>query len=114
MFPIAFVVWAGTVAASAQVASGLVRCAGKLVRGHPVDAFVQLADGLAGPITLACQEVSRLGKDVYEAVMAPWTDEPKEATEPVASGTPKTQRRHEASELPEVSRNGMATVAMET
>jgi hypothetical protein len=109
MFPIGFIAWVGGIAAGAQVAGGCVRSAGKLVRGHPVDALIHLADGLVGPVRVACRQVSWLGLDVYEAVFGPCeADEPDEQVSPWPL---EARSRPEESELADESRNGIAAVA---
>jgi len=81
MFPlIRFVAVFGGVAAGCQVASGCVRAVKALCHGRPVQALVEVADGLAAPILTACTEVSKFGKEVYDAVASPWMEHemPKE------------------------------------
>lgn len=102
---IRFVAVFGGVAATAQVASGIVRGVKEVCHGRPVTGLVVIADGFAAPIVTACQEVSRFGKEVYDAVTSPWKE-----------GTPETlhEQPTRAKEVPvEVSRNGMASVAVE-
>lgn len=79
MFPLVkFVAVFGGVAASAQLASGVVRGVKELCRGRPVAGLMELADGLAAPILTAVNEVSKCGKEVYDAVTSPWIEEPQE------------------------------------
>ena len=100
MFPlIPILAWTGGIAASAQVAGGLVRGAGHLVRGRPGSALLQVADGCVAPLKTACVSLSELGHDVYQAVLGPWRNP---LAEPVVIVTPpprKTQRREAESEL---------------
>jgi len=73
MFPLVkFVAIFGGVAASAQLASGVVRGVKEVCRGRPVAGLVELADGLAAPILTAVNEVSKCGKEIYDAVTSPW------------------------------------------
>jgi len=79
MFPLVkFVAVFGGVAAGCQVASGCVRAVKQLCHGQPVAALVELADGLAAPILTACSEVSKCGKEIYDAVAGPWKEESNE------------------------------------
>lgn len=81
MFPlIRFVAVFGGIAASAQLASGVVRGVKELCRGRPVAGLMEVADGMAAPILNAVKEVSSLGHEVYVAVTGPWQQEPKEET----------------------------------
>src|SRR5262249_41233445 len=95
MFPIVpFVMWVGGVAAGAQVAGGVVRGVGELVRGRPGSALIQGADGFAARVVTACKEFSKLGHDVYDAVMQPWSQElAVEQEEPVMHRHGRPRRR---------------------
>jgi hypothetical protein len=82
MFPIIpILAWAGGIAAGAQVAGGVVRGMGELVRGRPGAAMLEVADGCVAPLRTACHEVSKLGHDVYMAVLGPWQSEPQPLAE---------------------------------
>ena len=91
MFPlIRFVAIFGGVSAGCQLASGVVRGVKELCRGRPVAGLMEVADGMAAPILTAVTEVSRLGKEVYDAVRSPW----EEGLNDVAKLTPAEQPKH--------------------
>lgn len=68
MFPL--LGWIGGIAAAAQVARGVVRGLAALVDGHPAEALVHVADGLAAPVRTAWNEISRL-RDEFAAAFFP-------------------------------------------
>ena len=75
---IRFVAFFGGVAAGAQLASGIVRGVKEVCRGRPVAGLIEVADGMAAPILTAVTEVSKFGKEVYDAVRGPWAEESSE------------------------------------
>lgn len=108
MFPLVkFVAVFGGIAASAQLASGVVRGVKELCRGRPVAGLMEVADGMAAPILNAVKEVSSLGHEVYVAVTGPWQEEPKELA-PARQDRPCCQHENadEGGSL-----NGVAAVA---
>ena len=107
MFPILpILAWTGGIAAGAQVAGGVVRGAGELVRGRPGSALLQVADGCVAPLKTACSCLSELGHDVYTAVLGPW----KRELEPEIIRRHRS-RRHESTEPMDESFNGVSGVA---
>lgn len=74
---IRFVAVFGGVAAGAQVAAGVVRGVKEMCQGHPGTGLLQVADGFAAPIVTACTEMSKFGKEVYDALRSPWTEDAK-------------------------------------
>jgi hypothetical protein len=122
MFPIIpILAWTGGIAAGAQVAGGVVRGMGELVRGRPGAALLEVADGCVAPLRTACQEVSRLGHDVYMAVLGPWQSQPQPLTEPeirlqeVPAPPPQRSRRRrdKSAETKSALLNGVAEVPAE-
>jgi hypothetical protein len=61
-----YVFVAGSLSASAQIARGLVRGAGKLVQGDPKGALVEAAGGVIAPATSAVSQLFKLGSEVFE------------------------------------------------
>jgi hypothetical protein len=106
MLPVLPVVgWIGGIGASAQVAAGVVRCVGKLTRGRPGAAFIEIADGLVAPLRTTCRHLAELGGDVADAILG--TAEPGAMPEPRAARAPARRRRREgATVLPMPSVNG--------
>jgi len=69
MFPILpILAWTGGIAAGGQVAGGVERGAGHLIRDRPGCALLQVADGCVAPLKTACVSLSELGHDVYTDV----------------------------------------------
>jgi len=65
MLPIVpFLAWTGGIAAGAQVARGIVRGTGALLRGEAGTGLVELADGIVSPVRTAASQVGRLGGDL--------------------------------------------------
>jgi hypothetical protein len=112
MFPILpILAWTGGIAAGAQVLGGIVRGTGELVRGRPGSAMREVAGGCVAPVKTVCVEVSKLGRDMYGAVMAPWSDEP----ELDLPAPPATKRRRSTNSTPpDQSLNGVATAGVES
>lgn len=85
MFPIIpFVAWVGGISAGAQIATGVVKGVKEVCRGRPVAGLVEVADGVAAPILTACNEVSKLGHEIFLAVTSPWNEESKEEPKELA------------------------------
>lgn len=104
MFPLVkFVAIFGGVAASAQLASGVVRGVKELCRGRPVAGLMEVADGMAAPILTAVKEVSSLGHEVFVAVTGPWQEEPKKESLPPVNRCTQEPREQERELL-----NGVA------
>ena len=92
MFPILpFLAWTGGITAGAQVARGVVRGVGCLVRGQPMDALIQVADGLAAPVRSACEHLAKLGGDVVGTVIGVGFE--AEEQKPVVVTSRRRQRR---------------------
>jgi len=109
MFPILpILAWTGGIAAGAQVAGGIVRGAGELVRGRPGSALLQVADGCVAPLKMACVSLSELGHDVYTAVLGPW----KRDLEPEITRR-QPSRRHKSNGPMDEAFNGASSVAAE-
>jgi hypothetical protein len=110
MFPlIRFVAFFGGVAAGAQVATHCVRAVKEVCNGRPVNGLIEVADAFAAPILTACTEVSRFGKEVYDAVASPWAEQPNEQrTESMIAQPPNQCCQH----AEEGSLNGMTAVAV--
>ena len=110
---IPFLAWTGGIAAGAQVMGGVVRATGELVRGRPSSALLEVAGGVVAPVKSAAAEVSKLGHDVFMAVMKPWREPETEAAEPketeeVSNGNGKRpRRRRQEAELESDSLDGM-------
>ena len=114
MFPIfPILAWTGGIAAGAQVAGGVVRGVGELVRGRPGSAVLEVAGGCVAPLKMACQEVSKLGHDVYQTVLGPWQREPVVGpVEPAAWQRPR-RRRQRATKPGNEALNGASSVVAE-
>lgn len=113
MFPIIpILAWTGGIAVGAQVAGGVVRGVGELVRGRPGSAVLEVAGGCVAPLKTACHEISKLGHDVYQTVLGPWQREP--AAGPPEPATVKRQRprrrRQEATKVVSESLNGVPSL----
>lgn len=67
----------------------------ELCRGRPVAGLMEVADGMAAPILTAVTEVSRLGKEIYDAVSTPWREEMKEETLPPVNRCTQEPREQE-------------------
>src|SRR5271156_170340 len=98
--------WTGGIAAGAQVAGGVVRGVGQLVRGRPLAAAVEVVDGLVGPVRLACEGLSKLGQDAYTAVMG------RSVGMSHTEAPPRKPRRRKLppAPLPEASVNGVPSM----
>lgn len=107
MFPfVPVLAWAGGIAASAQVAGGMVRGVGKLARGKPGAAMIEVADGLLSPFTEVYRQVIRLGGDVVDAVVG-IAESPMPDMDLPAPPPPKSRgRRRRAAVIPMPSANG--------
>jgi hypothetical protein len=117
MFPIIpILAWTGGIAAGAQVAGGVVRGVGELVRGRPGSAVLEVAGGCMAPLKLACHEVSKLGHDVYQTVLGPWQREPvTEPDGPVVWQPQRPRRRRQRAIKPgNEALNGVSGVAAES
>jgi len=92
MLPIVpFLAWTGGIAAGAQVARGLVRGTGALLRGETGSGLVELADGIVSPVRTAASQVGRLGGDLVctvFGVLVPQTPRrlPTESVPRIGSG----------------------------
>jgi hypothetical protein len=108
MFPVfPLVGWIGGIGASAQVAAGVVRGVGRLTRGRPGAAFIEMADGLVAPLRSTCRHLAELGGDAADAILG--TPEAVAEPEPEAKRAPgRRQRRDRATVLSMPSVNGDA------
>ena len=96
--------WIGGIGASAQVVSGVVRGVGRLTRGRPGAALVEVG-GLVAPLRSTCRHLAELGGDVADAILG--TTEPVAMPEPRAARAPTKRRRRDRAEvLPMPSVNG--------
>jgi hypothetical protein len=107
---IRFVAFFGGVAAGAQLASGIVRGVKLVCRGQPVAGLIEVADGMAAPILTAVTEVSKFGKEVYDAVRGPWSEESKEEPKELASAREVNRCQQEHPEEG-ASTNGVLSLA---
>ena len=114
MFPIIpILAWTGGLAAGAQVAGGVVRGVGELVRGRPGAAVLEVAGGCVAPLKTACHEVSKLGHDVCQTVLGPWQRAP-EPEGPVAWPRQRPRRRRRQAHVRgQEALNGVARVVTE-
>jgi hypothetical protein len=97
--------WIGGIGASAQVVAGVVRGVGRLRRGRPGAAFIEMADGLVAPLRSTCRHLAELGGDVADAILG--TEEPVTVSAPVQTPT-RRRRRARATVLSMPSANGDA------
>jgi len=98
MFPILpYLIWTGGIAAGAQVAGGVVRGAGELVRGRPGAALLEVVDGVVGPVRLACEQLGKLGSDALHAVVG--HPEPELEPDPLPPVPPAVVRRRRRPRL---------------
>jgi hypothetical protein len=67
---VGYIVAAGTLNATLQVARGLTRGAGKLIEGRPREALGEAAGGLLAPLLQAADQYARLALDAYSAAAA--------------------------------------------
>src|SRR5271165_2620853 len=115
MIPIIpFLAWTGGIAAGAQVVGGVVRGVGQLVRGHPGKAIVEVASGVVAPVRTACEQLGKLGGDVYTAVVGATSPSPAAAPVPPAMPPrprwPRRQRRNQSPNLAPANPNGALVV----
>jgi hypothetical protein len=79
----------GGISAGAQIASGVVRAVGKLGRGQPGGAFIEVVDGLVAPVRTAGRHLAELGADAIDVVLG--TEAPAPEPPPIA----KTRRHRD-------------------
>jgi hypothetical protein len=97
--------WIGGIGASAQVVSGVVRGVGRLTRGRPGAALVEVAGGLVAPLRSTCRHLAELGGDMADAILG--TEEPETVSEPAPTPS-RRRRRARATVLSMPSVNGDA------
>jgi len=60
----------GGFTAGVQMVRGFVRGAAKLIEGDVRGALAEAAGGFLAPVTSACNQVCRLGEDVFQSAAA--------------------------------------------
>jgi len=60
----------GGFTAGVQMVRGIVRGAGKLIEGDVQGALTEAAGGFVAPVVSACNQVCRLGEDVFQSAAA--------------------------------------------
>jgi len=97
MLPIVpFLAWTGGIAAGAQVARGLVRGTGALLRGETGTGLVELADGIVSPVRNAASQVGRLGGDLLGTVVSVLMPAPRLPLE-LSPRIPQSRRQPDAA-----------------